>query len=57
MGLFSRKGRAARKWRARARMIDPKKTRLILVGNSDAKHVPSWFYREFPVLDQASGVN
>jgi len=47
MKFFSRKSRAVTKWHGRARMIDPKKTKLIFIGNVGARDVPSWVYREF----------
>jgi len=47
MKLFSRKNRSVKNWHARARMIDPKKTKLILTGNEEFKHVPFWVYKEF----------
>jgi len=54
MRLFSRKGKAVKKWHDRAMTIDPKKTKLILVGNGDAKDVPTWVYKRFTTsLDQS----
>lgn len=45
--LFRRKGQAVKNWRARALLIDPKKTKLILVGSKKTKDVPAWAYRKF----------
>ena len=45
--FFSRKSRAIRNWHARAMMIDPKKTKLVFLGNEDLKHVPPWVYKKF----------
>ena len=47
MKFFNRKNRALKNWHARAMMIDPKKTRLILLGNEEIKHVPPWVYKKF----------
>ena len=45
--FFSRKSRAIRNWHARAMMIDPKKTKLVFLGNEEIRNVPSWVYKEF----------
>ena len=45
--FFSRKSRAVKNWHARAMMIDPKKTKLVFLGNEDLKHVPPWVYKKF----------
>jgi len=45
MNLFRRKGRAREKWRARARMIDLRKTKLTLTEGSKPKRVPPWVYK------------
>jgi hypothetical protein len=45
--FFSRKSRAIRNWHNRAMMIDPKKTKLVFLGNEEIKNVPSWVYKEF----------
>ena len=55
MRFFSRKSKAVTKWHERARLIDPKKTKLIFIGNSNLRDVPSWVYREFaPSLSDES---
>jgi hypothetical protein len=46
MNLLSRKGNAKKKWRARARMIDLRKTRLVLASSEIVKRVPPWVYRK-----------
>jgi hypothetical protein len=51
--LFSRKSKAVKKWHSRALLIDPKKTKLILLGNDEVKSVPPWVYKKFN-LQQAS---
>lgn len=45
--FLSRKSRAVRNWHARAMMIDPKKTKLVFLGNEEIRNVPSWVYKEF----------
>lgn len=46
--LFRRKCSAVAKWRERARMIDPKKTRLTIIRTKDAKQqLPSWVYKKY----------
>ena len=45
--FFSKKSRAVKNWHARAMMIDPKKTKLVFLGNEDLKHVPPWVYKKF----------
>jgi len=45
--FFKRRSKAPKKWHARALMIDPKKTKLILLGNEGIKSVPLWVYKEF----------
>ncbi|MCW4008223.1 MAG: hypothetical protein NWF09_06010 [Candidatus Bathyarchaeota archaeon] len=48
MRLFRRKGHAVAKWRERARMIDPKKTRLTIIRTKDAhRRLPSWVYEKY----------
>ena len=47
MKFFSRKSRAVKNWHARAMMIDPKKTKLVFLGNEGIKHVPPWVYKKF----------
>jgi hypothetical protein len=47
MKFFNKKGGAVRKWHDRAMMIDPKRTKLILIGNGSAKDVPTWVYKRF----------
>jgi hypothetical protein len=45
--FFSRKSKALKKWHNRALLIDPKKTKLILLGTDDGKSVPPWVYKRF----------
>ena len=45
--LFRRKGQAVKNWHARALLIDPKKTKLILISSKKTKNVPAWAYEKF----------
>lgn len=45
--FFSRKSRALKNWHTRAMLIDPKKTKIILLGNEEIKRVPPWVYKKF----------
>jgi hypothetical protein len=45
--FFNRKKHGIKNWHARAMMIDPKKTHLIIVGNQRVKHVPPWVLEKF----------
>jgi len=42
--LFWRKGNAKKKWRLRARLVDPHKTKIILELTAKPRHVPPWVY-------------
>jgi hypothetical protein len=46
--FWSRKGKAAKKWRSRAWSIDPNKTNLTIVVRKEklSQHVPPWIYKE-----------
>jgi hypothetical protein len=41
-----RKEKARSKWRSRARMIDMRKTRVVLPPSETEKRVPTWVYRK-----------
>jgi hypothetical protein len=47
--LFSRKGKAVKKWRSRAWSIDPKKTNLTIVVEKTkfSQHVSPWLYTKW----------
>jgi|APFre7841882590_1041340.scaffolds.fasta_scaffold449947_2 hypothetical protein len=46
MNPFRRKEKAKEKWRARARMIDMRKTKVTLAPGAKQKRVPPWVYRK-----------
>ncbi len=48
MKLFRRTGKAKKKWRGRAWLVDPRKTKLTLMTSDSTvkpKHVPPWIYK------------
>jgi hypothetical protein len=47
MRLFRRKSRAVKNWHARALTIDPKKTKITIIGKNVAKQVPVWVYKKY----------
>jgi hypothetical protein len=53
--MFGHKKGQVKKWRSRARMIDPHKTKLTLETSSKAVHVPPWMTRSLSV-EKAVGV-
>lgn len=44
MKLFRRKGNARKKWRTRALLVDPHRTRIILELSTKPRRVPPWVY-------------
>lgn len=49
MQLFKKLGKARKKWHRKALLIDPNKTRILIVGACvEPKHVPSWMQRTEP---------
>ncbi len=53
MNLFHRAGRGMAKWRSRAMLVDPHKTKINLAPASKPRRLPPWVYRNL----QASGEN
>jgi hypothetical protein len=46
MKLFRRMGKAKKKWRRKAWLADPNKTRIIFESTTRPKHVPPWIFKE-----------
>jgi len=44
LNLFG-KGKAQAKWRSRARLVDPHRTKITLVVGTRPKRLPPWVYR------------
>jgi len=44
--LFKRSGKARKKWRRKAWLVYPNKTRIVLESTGKPKHVPPWFCKE-----------
>jgi hypothetical protein len=47
LNLFWRKGKAKERWRVRAMLVDPHKTRITLGLTKKTKRLPPWVYRRF----------
>ena len=45
--IFGRKSCAVKNWHERALMIDPNKTRIIIVKTKTAKQIPQWVYKKY----------
>lgn len=45
MNLFHRAERGMVKWRSRAMLVDPHKTKIILAPASKPRRLPSWVYK------------
>jgi hypothetical protein len=50
MKLFSKMGKAKKRWRRKAWLVNPNRTKIILVGIASKKrqHVPPWIYNKEP---------
>jgi len=50
MKLFSKMGKAKKRWRRKAWLVNPNRTKIILVGiaSKKRKHVPPWIYNKEP---------
>jgi len=46
MKLLRRKGKVKEKWRIRARMVNMRRTKVILSPSKKPKEVPLWVYRK-----------
>jgi hypothetical protein len=48
MELFNRTGKATKKWHRKAWMVNPHKTKIILLATDSLKpkHVPPWIFRK-----------
>jgi len=44
---FLKKNRSVKKWREKALMIDPHKTRITILSPKRNRHLPIWLYKEF----------
>jgi len=47
LNLFWRKGKAKERWRVRAMLVDPHKTRITLGFTRRTKRLPPWVYKRF----------
>jgi hypothetical protein len=54
MKLFGRAGRARMKWRSRAMLVDPHKTKITLAVATKARRLPPWVYRDLHVAEAKS---
>lgn len=46
MRLLRRAGKAKKKWRRKAWLVDPSKTKIVFVFTDKSRHVPPWVCKE-----------